>query len=84
MNWAQYNQIKKEEDRREYNRAQQADWRAKNSKPKQLSRAMKKAAEGGPSPRESAYVAAVERGDETEADRLAEPVRALTTDEIVR
>lgn len=55
--WASYQQIRNEEERREYNRNKQREYRQ-----------MKK---GKPLPGERSYEEAVKRGDQEEADRIA-------------
>lgn len=78
-----YQDLMREVNRRRYKADHEAKRRAEekaNGKPKRLSRAMGKMSEGGPSPRETAYVKAVERGDQAEADRLALPVRTAEED----
>ena len=61
VNWVEYNGIRTEEDRREYNRVKQAEWRARQAERK--ARRMRPA---------SKEMTALRVGGET-AERLAEP-----------
>lgn len=62
--WEEYQRIKNEEDRREYNRMKQAEWREKQ-KAKRLKR-------GKPLPNEVSSVKFRDNGDDALADALAE------------
>lgn len=70
LNHAKYRDKMSPEEVREKARERQARWRERQERQDRAGRKLKKE---GPSAKEMAYVAAVERGDEVEADRLAAP-----------
>lgn len=64
VNWAEYQAIKSQDALREYNRRKQAEWRAKKK--------LEKMGKSKPLAGETAYVKALESGDQASADAVLE------------
>lgn len=74
VNWAFYNSIRNEEERKEANREAAARYREKKQQEDSI-KALKKAGKNKPLAGESAAMKALNQGDVDKAEKLAEPIQ---------